>query len=51
MAAAEDNRTRSGRISQKWLLPLLQEFETPFQVPPFDKIKAEHYLPAMKEAM
>ena len=33
------------------LNPLLQEFNTPFQVPPFDKIKEEHYLPALKEAM
>ena len=31
--------------------PLLAEFDTPFQVPPFDKIKVEHYLPAMKVAM
>ncbi len=31
--------------------PLLSEFDTPFGVPPFDKIKEEHYLPAFKEAM
>mgnify|MGYP002779182062 CR=1 FL=1 len=31
--------------------PLLQPFNTPFQTPPYDKIKAEHFLPAMKEAM
>jgi len=31
--------------------PLLSEFDTPFQVPPFDKIKEEHYLPAFKEGM
>ncbi len=31
--------------------PLLSEFETPFEVPPFDKIKAEHYMPAFEEAM
>ena len=29
--------------------PLLGTFDTPFQVPPFDKIKDEHYLPAYKE--
>ncbi|MDR2083741.1 MAG: M3 family metallopeptidase [Bacteroidales bacterium] len=28
--------------------PLLQTYETPFEVPPFDKIKTEHYLPAVK---
>jgi peptidyl-dipeptidase Dcp len=31
--------------------PLLSEFDTPFQVPPFDKIKVEHYLPAVQEAI
>ncbi|OFX41887.1 MAG: peptidase M3 [Bacteroidetes bacterium GWA2_40_14] len=31
--------------------PLLTKFDTPFEVPPFEKIKAEHYLPAFKEAM
>lgn len=27
------------------------EFDTPFGVPPFDRIKDEHYLPAFQEAM
>jgi len=31
--------------------PLLSEFDTPYQVPPFEKIKPEHYLPAIKEAI
>ncbi len=31
--------------------PLLMEWTTPFGVPPFDKIKEEHYLPAFKEAI
>ncbi len=31
--------------------PLLQKFDTPFGVPPFDKIKPEHFLPAFKEGM
>jgi peptidyl-dipeptidase Dcp len=31
--------------------PLLSEFDTLYQVPPFDKIKEEHYLPAFKEGM
>ncbi len=31
--------------------PLLVEFDTPFGVPPFDKIKNKHFLPAFKEAM
>lgn len=28
--------------------PLLESFNTPHQVPPFDKIKTEHYLPAFQ---
>ena len=31
--------------------PLLSEFDTPFGVPPFDRIKAEHYMPAFEKAM
>lgn len=31
--------------------PLLSEWDTPFGVPPFDKIKNEHYLPAFEQAM
>ncbi len=31
--------------------PLLKQFKTPYGVPPFDKIKEEHYLPAIKCAI
>lgn len=31
--------------------PLLEDFNTPYQTVPFDKIKAEHYVPAFKVAM
>ncbi|PLW99436.1 MAG: peptidase M3, partial [Marinilabiliales bacterium] len=31
--------------------PLLEEFNTPFHVAPFDKIKVEHYIPAIKAAI
>jgi len=31
--------------------PLLEAFNTPYGVPPFDKIKEEHYLPAFEEAI
>lgn len=31
--------------------PLLKEFDTPFNVPPFDEIKVEHYMPAFKEGI
>ncbi len=31
--------------------PLFGEFETPYGVPPFDKIKEDHYMPAFQEGM
>jgi peptidyl-dipeptidase Dcp len=31
--------------------PLVQRFETPFEVPPFEQIKLEHFLPAVKYAI
>ncbi|WP_423127581.1 M3 family metallopeptidase [Gaoshiqia sp. Z1-71] len=31
--------------------PFLSAYETPFQVPPFDQIKLEHFLPAVEEGI
>ena len=31
--------------------PLLQDWKTPFKIPPFEEIKAEHYSPAFEEAL
>jgi len=31
--------------------PLLQEWDTPFQTPPFDEIKNEHFMPSFLEGM
>jgi peptidyl-dipeptidase Dcp len=31
--------------------PLLQKWDTPFQTPPFDQIKNEHFMPAFVEGM
>lgn len=31
--------------------PLMSKYETPFSVPPFDQIKADHYIPAFEKAM
>jgi peptidyl-dipeptidase Dcp len=31
--------------------PLLQKWDTPFEVPPFDRIREEHYRPAFAEAI
>lgn len=40
-----------GIYSCKEQNPLLTEFDTPFNAPPFEKIKVEHYEPAFLEAM
>jgi peptidyl-dipeptidase Dcp len=31
--------------------PFFAEYDTPFQVPPFDKIKSEHFIPAYEKGM
>ena len=31
--------------------PFFTEWKTPFQTPPFEKIKEQHYIPAFKEGM
>ncbi|RED93177.1 M3 family metallopeptidase [Marinoscillum furvescens] len=31
--------------------PFLEPYNTPFEVPPFDRIKNEHYMPALKEGI
>jgi len=31
--------------------PFFSEYTTPFKIPPFDKIKIEHYMPAFEEGM
>ena len=31
--------------------PLLDDWDTPFGVPPFDRIESEDYLPAVRQAM
>lgn len=36
---------------QKTTNPLLGEYNTPHQTPPFDQIKVEHYVPAFEEAI
>lgn len=37
--------------SQKSANPFMEEWNTPYNVPPFDKIKTEHYIPAFEEGM
>lgn len=36
---------------QKEKNPFFTEWNTPYQIPPFDKIKNEHYIPAFEKAM
>ena len=31
--------------------PFFTDWNTPFQTPPFDQIREEHYMPAFKEGM
>ena len=31
--------------------PLLQPWHTPYGLPPFDRIRAEHFVPAFEQAM
>ncbi|MBR0300602.1 MAG: peptidase M3, partial [Bacteroidales bacterium] len=31
--------------------PFLSEWDTPYGIPPFDKIKVSHYIPAIKEGI
>ena len=45
------NTTFCSKQVQKEGNPLLAEFDTPYGVPPFDKIEAKHYKPAFKYAM
>jgi len=45
------NETKTETQSNMTENPLLAEWDTPFGVPPFDKIKSEDYLPAIREAI
>ena len=33
------------------LNPLLEDWTAPFGLPPFERIRAEHFVPALQEAM
>ncbi len=49
--SACNNENKNNKDSNMKDNPFLKEWSTPFQVPPFDKIKVEHFMPAYKEAM
>lgn len=40
-----------GAVSANAANPLLESYKTPFQTPPFDKIKLEHYEPAFDKGL
>lgn len=42
---------QTGKKMNDTLNPFFSEYTTPFQVPPFDEIKDEHYLPAFEKGI
>src|ERR1700754_3928981 len=46
MSASSD----ASAASQGSVNPLLQGWQTPFETPPFDEIRPEHFLPAFEQA-
>lgn len=44
-------RSAQNEIDKSMKNPFFTEWTTPFGVPPFDKIKVEHYVPAIKEGI
>jgi peptidyl-dipeptidase Dcp len=46
ISTAKENVSASTDIN-----PFFSTYTTPFQVPPFDKVKAEHFMPAFEEGM
>ena len=50
MSSCKDNK-KSTNDADLQNNPLLTEWNTPHNTPPFDKIKNEHYLPALDEAI
>ena len=49
-AACNSNQSNTEKENEN-MNPFFTEYETPYQVPPFDKIKKEHYMPAFIEGM
>lgn len=51
VVSCSNNEKKGNTVTTQTDNPLIQSFNTPFQVPPFDKIKPEHFVPAYDEAM
>ena len=50
LSACKD-QTEKTEMEQVSDNPFFQEWDTPFEVPPFNKIKDEHYMPAFEKGM
>jgi len=46
-ACQNENNNQTTQIEN----PFFEKWDTPYEVPPFDKIKEEHYMPAFKKAI
>jgi peptidyl-dipeptidase Dcp len=46
--AAAKSKTRAAKKTGK--NPLLERWTTPFEVPPFDRVRTEHFMPAFDRA-
>ncbi len=51
LAAAMPGRAQKPEASVSQENPLLEQWNTPFGVPPFEKIRPEHFLPAFRAAL
>ena len=51
LAACAENGDMSDATVAATDNPLLEDWNTPFGVPPFDRIRSEHYLPAIRAGM
>ncbi len=51
LAGCADDASVSNETGTASANPLLEEWNTPFGVPPFDRIESEHYLPAIRAGM
>ena len=41
----------AGSCTTRETNPLMNEFDAPFGVPPFEQIKEEHYMPAIQKGL
>ena len=43
--------TVSSCMKQETTNPFLSDYNTPYEIPPFEQIKHEHYMPAFEEGI